>query len=322
MAILTINTAIINYPGAMQSAVIGLRELFELANVICEKRRVKKQFVVEQYEVSEFYEAINLEKSNKKAEPSLQIIIIPPAMENSFCLNPSESLKHWIIERHAEGTLICSICAGAFLLAATGIIKQRRATTHWNLAGLFSDKYPEVNLDVDKILINDGDIITAGGLMSWVDLGLELVKQFLHGYVMRELGKQLVVDTGTREQAYYQVFSPRQDHADKAIVKAQHYIQKNYGELLTINQLSQHCLLAERTFLRRFFSATGYKPTEYIQRIRIQNACELIETSRLSFEIISLKVGYQDVGAFRNKFKKFIKLTPGAFKAKFSQNTK
>ena len=154
--------------------------------------------------------------------------------------------------------------------------------------------------------------------MSWVDLGLELVAQFTKTSTMRQLGKMLVVDTGGREQRYYQSFSPKWDHGDLAIVKAQQILQSRYKNGVSVKFLAEVAHLTERTFLRRFVKATGLKPNEYLQRIRIQKACELLEETNIPFEKIGFDVGYGDISACRKVFVKIMGLSPSAFRQRFS----
>ena len=154
--------------------------------------------------------------------------------------------------------------------------------------------------------------------MSWLDLGLELVAQFTHPSIMRQLGKTLIVDTGSREQKYYQSFVPKLDHGNKAILKVQHYVQTHFAGAISISQLAELACLSERTFLRHFVQATGIKPTEYLQRLRIQKACDYIETSTSTFDTISMDVGYEDNSAFRKTFRKITGLTPSEFKKRFA----
>jgi transcriptional regulator GlxA family with amidase domain len=308
----TVKIGIVAYPGVMESALHGLSEMFLIANMVSEGIREPQKFSVEIYDVSDL-PSFNMDQENRP-----QVVIIPPDMESSYAMSTPQDLINWLLDHHRSGTIICSVCAGAFILAESGLLDERQATTHWALADIFAKKYPAVKLDSQKILINDGDIITAAGLMSWLDLGLELVAQFTHPNIMRLLGKNLIVDTGLREQRYYEGFTPKLDHGDQAILKAQHYLQQNFSKTITTKLLSQQSILTSRTFLRRFVKATGFKPTHYLQRLRIQEACNLIESTNGTFESISLKVGYEDTGAFRKTFLKIIGLTPREFKGKFS----
>ena len=306
MTISSINIGVINYPGAMQSAIHGFTEMFTLANDIAADAGINKRIHLTLIDV------------NPLPTPhKLQALIIPPVLEKQQYLNVDPSFQQWIIKQHAKGTTLCASCAGTFVIASTGLLDQRPATTHWDLAHQFHQSFPDIRLDIDKILVNDGDIITAGGLMSWIDLGLELVAQFIQPSLMRQLGQYMVVDTGLREQRYYQRFNPVLDHGDKTIVKAQHFIHKHFDQSITIESLCSLCCLSERTFLRHFVKATTLKPTQYIQQIRIRKACELIESSTSTFETIAATVGYEDSSAFRKTFVKIIGLTPREFKQRF-----
>ena len=305
-----INIAIVEYPHSSKSAVYGLSEIFQLANNLCVAESLPQRFHVEVLKLSDGM-------NRQKWAQVYTTILLPPSLETTFCLRPDIRLQQWLIKQHTQGAMLCSACAGAFLIASTGLLNLREATTHWILADAFMQKYPEVLLNIDKILINDGDIITAGGLMSWVDLGLELVAQFTQPSVMRQLGKQLVVDTGLREQRYYQIFSPRRGHGDQTILNMQLFLQAHYHEPIAISALAERSLLTQRTFLRRFVKATGLKPNDYLQRLRVQKASDLLENTTDSFETIALNVGYADISACRRAFIKITGLTPRAFRVHF-----
>lgn len=325
----SIEIAIVNYPSVLQSSLHGLNEMFLLANSLNEQAGNKLKFSPKIYDIKSIIKkpslqeiaardkaAVATEIANKD-EP-LNVVIFPPNMANQYNAAPNPHLTEWLINHHRAGAIICSVCAGAFMIANTGLLRNRSATTHWALEKEFRQKFPDVKLDISKILINDGDIITAAGIMSWVDLGLELVAQFMHPNVMRELGKHMIVDTGKREQRYYQRFSPQLGHGDATVLKAQHFLQQNFHENVTVKGLSELCILTSRTFLRRFVKATNQKPMQYLQRLRIQKACDQIEASNDTFENISRNVGYEDTSAFRKTFQKITGLTPKAFKNRFA----
>ena len=306
-----VEVGVVHYPGALLSSVQGLAEQFYLANTICEQQGlgpVFKTHICDSNQLSEPWEELR---------KPLQVIVLPPCLDENIYLAPQPDLIRWLQGQHENGAIICSVCAGAFILAETGLLDGRTVTTHWALAEEFARRYPEVALDSNKLLINDVDIITAGGLMSWVDLGLELVAQFTNSQIMRQLGKFLIVDTAPREQRYYQTFNPKMDHGDEAIVKAQHELHRNFQKTVVIKHLAQLSHLTERTFLRRFVKATGLKPTYYLQQLRIKKACELIETNSGSFEKVAAEVGYEDMSAFRKTFLKITGQSPREFKHRF-----
>jgi transcriptional regulator GlxA family with amidase domain len=135
--------------------------------------------------------------------------------------------------------------------------------------------------------------------------------------VLHALAKRLVVDSGTREQRYYSCFTPRLDHGDRAILQVQRFIAGNFHEVVLTRTMAELACLGERMFLRRFVKATGLKPTAYLQRFRVQKACELIETSDDAVEGVAMKVGYKDISAFRKIFSRVTGLTPQEFKKRF-----
>ncbi len=305
------NFAIVAYTGALKSAVYGLSEMLHLTNTICIERGEDWRFTVDILDVDDASEPLD----NKKVYSA---VLIPPTIRESASTPSNTTLLNWLYDQHAGGAKLCSACAGAYMIAATGLLDNKEATTHWAFGETFRQHYPNVLLNTDKIVINGGDIITAGGLMSWIDLGLELVTQFTNSSVMRQLGKMLVVDTGVREQRYYQSFSPKMDHGDHVIVKAQQILQSQYRKGLSITSLAKAVNLTERTFLRRFVKATHLKPNDYLQRLRTQKACELLEETKLTFESISREVGYGDISACRRVFVKLTGLFPSEFRRRFA----
>ena len=313
-----VRIGIVEYPGALQSAVQGLKEMFFVANSICAQQQLDIAFEIDIYDIEQVLALPDKSLSEGGVEGSaLQAIILSPCLEGEYHFNPDSKLRQWLLQQHAQGAILCSVCAGAFILAACGLLHRRPATTHWGLSERFSKTYPDVHLDSNKILINDVDLITAGGLMAWLDLGLELVAQFTQPRIMRLLGKYLIVDTGSREQRYYRSFIPALDHGDKAVLNVQHHLQVNFANSISMSDMAALSCLGDRTFLRRFVKATGLKPSQYLQQLRIQKACDWIESSHDSVELIATKVGYEDVSAFRKIFIKTMGLTPREFRSRF-----
>ncbi len=238
-------------------------------------------------------------------------------VEQSLEPDVAAPLVDWLRERHGEGTMLASVCGGTFLLAETGLLSGRAVTTHWNYAKEFLERFPGVMLNTDRLIIDGGDIISAGGLMSWTDLGLKLVDRFLGPVVMAQTARMMLVDPPGREQRYYSGFAPRLPHGDAAVLRAQHFLQANEGRDARLATLAEHAGLEERTLLRRFQKATGLTTTEYAQRLRVAKAQELLQFGRLPVERISWEVGYSDAGAFRKIFHRIVGLTPGEYRQRF-----
>ncbi|UGA53920.1 GlxA family transcriptional regulator [Vibrio sp. VB16] len=298
--------AIFSYPFALKSAVYGLEDVFQMANTVCERQSIHVCFQV------------TIVTQDSLPNDQYDVLVLPPCTDQSYCLSPDQEDIDWINEAHNRRTLIASTCAGAFILAEAGLLENRVVTTHWGLEQSFRERYPHIELDINKIIINQGDIITAGGMMSWVDLGLEIISQLASPLVMRQLGKMLVVDTGEREQRFYKQFSPSFSHGDQAIVNVQHKIHHAYDKPMTVVGLADEFGITVRTLQRQFLKLTGFSPNQYLQRVRVQNACELLENSNHSFELIATMVGYEDISACRKVFVKIMGLTPGAFRQRFS----
>jgi transcriptional regulator GlxA family with amidase domain len=153
--------------------------------------------------------------------------------------------------------------------------------------------------------------------MAWVDLGLRLIYRWLGPSIMLATARFFVVDAAGREQRFYSSFAPNQHHGDAAVLQVQHWLQLHYAESLTVVMLAACAKLGERTFLRRFRQATGLKPIEYVQRLRIDKAREALEFSASAIGEIAWAVGYQDQGAFRKVFRRILGLSPGEYRRRF-----
>ncbi|MET0026937.1 MAG: helix-turn-helix domain-containing protein [Candidatus Thiodiazotropha sp.] len=304
--------AILTSANAMQTAVHGLNEMFVLANKICHESNIDHRFSITLCDIGYLVE-------EGLDDQSFAAVLLPPSLDDAPERPVDPKLVAWLRNQHACGALLGSVCAGAFILAATGLLDARPVTTHWMLGERLQRRYPAIDLKSDQMLIGDRDIITAGGLMAWIDLGLELVARYAGPGVVRELGRLLVIDTAGREQRYYRRFQPSRDHGDAQILKAQQLLHAGYTDAVPVAVLARAVHLTERTLLRRFVRATGVRPNEYLQRLRVDRVCDLLEETRNSFESIASSVGYRDASACRKTFIKVTGLTPAAYRRRFAR---
>ncbi|HEY5794541.1 MAG TPA: helix-turn-helix domain-containing protein, partial [Bosea sp. (in: a-proteobacteria)] len=172
-------------------------------------------------------------------------------------------------------------------------------------------------VDVDRMVIDDGDIITAGGILAWTDLGLTLVERFLGPSIMLDTARFLLSDPPGRTQRPYNHLLPRLDPGDAAILKVQHWLQATGAKDHAVPALAKRAGLEERTFLRRFRKATALRPTEYAQQIRIAKAREALELSKRPVAQIAWEVGYGDAAAFRKLFQRITGLSPADYRNRF-----
>lgn len=313
------------YPGAQLSAVHGLTDLFRVAGRLAAERggAGAPALRVSHWRLSDAGPGRRAEVERMPDGPPgpavpLAALIVPPSLDREPLGDRAAPLADWIAARHAAGAVVCSVCAGAFLLAETGLLAGRPATTHWGLADRFAERFPEVRLDAAKLVVEDGDIITAGGVMAWVDLGLRLVDRLVGPTVMLATARFFLVDPAGREQRFYSSFAPRLNHGDAAVLKVQHWLQSRSAEKPTLPAMAAQAGLGERTFLRRFRKATGLNPTDYLQHLRVGRARELLESSALPVEGVAWEVGYEDSGAFRKVFHRLMGLSPGEYRRRFA----
>lgn len=223
----------------------------------------------------------------------------------------------WLAKRHAEGTTLAATGCGTFVLAAAGVLAGRPATTHWRYADMLRQSFPNVKVDADKVVIEDGDILTAGGMMAWTDLGMRLIDRLLGPTVMVEAAQFWLIDPAGREQQHYRTLVPRLTHSDEPILKVQRRLQSDPTQAITVAGMACEASMETRTFLRRFKAATGMTPTAYLQQLRIGKARELLQFTRQPVEQVAWKVGYGDTAAFRRIFQRLVGLSPSEYRRRF-----
>lgn len=312
------------YPAVQLAAVHGLTDLFLVANRIASARSPSLSAIRVSHWQTEASttQIVRIFDTHPRQAGDPCIILALPSLGDLLSSEAIKPFANWLKAHHDRGAILGSVCAGTFLLAETGLLTGRSATTHWAYAEVLAERFPAIHVDIEKLIIDDGDIITAGGLMSWTDLGLKLVDRILGSTIMIETARFLLVDPPGREQRYYSNFSPQLYHGDRAVLAVQHWLQTQSSCGVSLMAMAERAGLEERTFLRRFRKATGLKPTEYCQHLRVSKARELLEITTKSIDQISWAVGYQDSSAFRRTFQKIMGLSPGDYRHRFSMVSK
>jgi transcriptional regulator GlxA family with amidase domain len=256
------------------------------------------------------------------ADGLADILVAPGRLSGPVTAQEAGPLARWLFAQHERGAVLASACGGAFLLAETGLLSGRPATTHWMFSDLLKARFPDLRVEPDKIVIDDGDIITAGGLMAWTDLGMRLINRLLGPSIMSETSRFFLVDPSGREQRHYSSFAPRLTHGDEAILKVQQWLHSTGARAISVADMSRKAGLEERTFLRRFKAATGLKPTEYSQCVRTEKARELLQFTKRPIDQIAWSVGYEDATAFRRIFSRLVGIPPGEYRTRFAADDK
>ena len=226
----------------------------------------------------------------------------------------------WIRERYRAGTLVCSSCTGALLLAETGLLDGREATQHWAFEPTFRRNFPKVKLNAAKVLVTTGDddrIVMSGASAAWHDLVLYLIARFAGPAAARTSAKYFLLQWHSEGQAPYIVFHENTRHGDSVILDAQNWLRQNSHRPGPVDAVVQRSGLTERSFNRRFRKATGLTPISYVQNLRVDAAKQHLETTSTPVDDISVTVGYEDPSFFRRVFKRITGMTPRDYRRKF-----
>jgi transcriptional regulator GlxA family with amidase domain len=252
------------------------------------------------------------------ARSSYDLIFIPGFVGDvDSVLQQGKKNISWLKKQYETGTRLAAVCNGNFLLAATGILSGKRATTHWSLTDEFKKRYRGVILQPEKILIDEGAVISAAGVTAYLNLALHLVKNYGSPELASFCAKVFLVDSGRKIQTPYQVYNLPKNHGDNAIVKVQEWLETNFMEQVSLESMIKLSRLGQRTLSRRFKKATGDTPLMYLQRLRIENAKSFLESTNDTFNEITWQVGYNDVSSFQKLFKSTTGLSPKEYRQKF-----
>jgi transcriptional regulator GlxA family with amidase domain len=248
------------------------------------------------------------------------LIIIPSlAHEYDRMLEENKELIDWIAARYKAGAELASICTGAFLIAATGLLDGKSCSTHWNAAAGFKRLFPNINLQVDKLLVGEKGIYTNGGAYSFLNLILFLVEKYFDRQTAIFCSKVFQIDIERNTQSPFHIFQTQKNHGDELICRAQTYMEENLCEKISFEKLASQLAISRRNFDRRFTKATGNTPVEYLQRVKVEVAKKTLEKGRKTIFEVMNEVGYSDDKAFREVFKKITGLSPLDYRSKFNK---
>ena len=248
-------------------------------------------------------------------------LIIIPAIDGEIeqALENNKEFIPWIQEQYKNGAEVASLCLGAFILAATGLVNGRKCATHWAAANDFKRMFPEVNLVTEKIITDEHRIYSSGGAFSYLNLILYLIEKYAGRDMAILAAKVFAIEIQRDSQASFIIFQGQKEHEDEVVKKAQEYIEKNYQEKITVDELASMFAISRRNLERRFRKVTYNSVVEYIQRVRVEAAKMNLERTRENVNDAMYKVGYNDTKAFRTTFKKITGLSPLEYKNKYNR---
>lgn len=250
-------------------------------------------------------------------------LIFVPALRGDMqtALKMNQDFISWIVKQYEAGASAASLCVGAFLLAATGLLNGKKCSTHWTSAKEFQEMFPDVTLIDDKIISEENGLYSSGGANSYWNLLLHLVEKYTDRETAILASKFFAIDFGRQTQLEFNLFQGQKGHEDDAVRKAQDFIEIHFKEKFTVDQLSSRFGVGRRSFERRFKKATRTTVIEYIQHIKVEAAKKNFESGRKTINEVMYDVGYSDTKAFRGVFKKITGMSPIEYRSKYNKET-
>lgn len=246
-------------------------------------------------------------------------LIVLPAVNGDMnqVIEDNRPLITWACNRHEKGSEIASLCVGAFLLAATGLMTNKKCSTHWIAADEFRHMFPNVELVSERIITDEKGLYSSGGANSFWNLLVYLVEKYVNREMAIRVAKYFEIDIGRQNQNPFIMFTGQKQHSDEPVKKAQEFIESNFRDRISVEELSNMFALGRRSLERRFKKATCFTVAEYIQKVKIEAAKKCFETDDRTVNEIMYDVGYTDGKAFRTVFKKHTGLSPLAYRNKY-----
>src|SRR6185369_16570523 len=307
------------------SSIAGSYKIFTRANEYWKKTNGRELFKIELAGISkkvEFYNGLFTvtPHTNISAITKTHLIIIPSLNHNyQKAVKANKLLIDWVEKQYKHGAEIASICTGAFMLASSGLLDGKTCSTHWAAADNFRTMFPEVNLQTDKLITDENGIYTNGGAYSFLNLVIYLVEKYYDRQTAIFCSKVFEIEIDSNSQSAFTIFTGQKLHGDDMVKKAQAYIESKLDEKISVEDLSSRFAVGRRNFDRRFIKATGNTPLEYSQRVKIEAAKKAFETTRKTINEVMYDVGYSDVKAFREVFRKITGMSPLEYRSKYNK---
>jgi transcriptional regulator GlxA family with amidase domain len=307
------------------ACIVGAYEIFNAANAYWKEAGRKELFKVELAGVAkrvEFEDGLLTLKAQAQVSTidKTDLIVIPSlARDFQEFSEGNKLLIDWITKQYKNGAEVASMCTGAFMLASTGLLNGRHCSTHWSAADAFRDLFPKVNLKAENLITDEQGIYTNGGGYSFLNLAIYLVEKYYDRQAAIFCSKVFQIELDRHSQSAFIIFKGQKNHGDEMVKGAQAYIEDHLDEKISVQDLSLMFAVGRRNFDRRFIRATGNTPVEYLQRVKIESAKKTLETSRKTINEVMYEVGYSDVKAFREVFRKITGMSPLEYKNKYNK---
>jgi transcriptional regulator GlxA family with amidase domain len=308
------------------SSIVGAYKIFTRANAYHKEKGKKEVFKIELAGIAaevDFYGGLFTARPHKhiSAINKTDLVVVPSLNHNyQQAIKLNGEIIDWIADQYRNGACIASICTGAYLLAAAGLLDGKSCSTHWSAADQLKQLYPHINLKTDQLITDEQGIYTNGGAYSFLNLILYLVEKYYDRETAIYCSKVFQIEMDRHSQSSFIIFKGQRAHGDELVKKAQVYIESKLDERISIENLASSFAVGRRNFDRRFIKATGNTPVEYAQRVKIEAAKKAFETSRKTVNEVMYEVGYVDLKAFREIFRKITGFSPLEYRGRYNRD--
>jgi transcriptional regulator GlxA family with amidase domain len=308
------------------ACIVGAYEIFTKANTLWQRAGKGQKFKIELISAIK-NEATGTGLFSVKPHASIadiaqsDLVIVPASMVRTYetAAQTNKMLIKWVERQYKNGAVVASMCSGAFMLAATGILNGRTCSTHWSVSEEFQTLYPKVKLQSDKLITDENGICTNGGAYSFLNLVIYLVEKYYDRETAIHCAKIFQIDMDRNLQSGFSIFNGHKKHDDDVVQKAQYFIEQNFTDKISIEALSEELNVGRRNFDRRFIKATGLTPLDYLQRVRVESAKKSFENTRKTVNEVMYDTGYSDTKAFRDIFSRVTGMSPVEYKSKYNK---
>jgi len=229
------------------------------------------------------------------------------------------ALNKWLIKSWKNNACIGANCTGTFILAETGLLDGRKATTTWWLEKTFRQRYPHVKLNSQSMLTEQDNLICAGTMTAYFNLALHIIEKQVSQDLAMQCAKTMLINTSDNAHAPYHNLLSASSSSDPVVAKTQYWINNHLDVNVDQVRLAEKMGVSQRTLIRRFKSELGVTPLTYLQNVRIETAKTLLENSTTPLAQVVHKVGYSDISSFTKLFKQRVGLSPIGFRRHFTQ---
>jgi transcriptional regulator GlxA family with amidase domain len=322
-----IDVTVVLVEGGMPSTAVAPVEVFSTAGVLWNSMRglpaeprFRVRTVSQDGKKVSTAVNLNLEPVCRLDEVDATDLIIVSAVGTNLeaACRANAPLYPWLRDWHQRGARIAGVCAGVALLAESGLLDKRPATTHWGVVDACRRRYPDVHWQPERFLTESDNLLCSGGVYASVDLSLYLVEKLCGHRVAIETARALLLETPRIWQIGYAADPPAANHEDRLVRRAQQWLFEHYNGPVRISELAESVAMSPRNFARRFKLATGETPTDYLHRLRINAARHLLENEQQTIQQVSRAVGYDDLAFFRRLFKRYVGSSPKHYREGFT----